>query len=138
MNDYDLVEARRAQRQTDARTAHALTAALRPHGIALATYETLAELAGRGGTARPGDLATAIAFSPSGMSRIIDQAIGRGWVTRSLPYDGDGRGRVIALTPAGAEVLAAATPRYLRALRSVLQPARGRNGETQDQGTTRT
>lgn len=114
-----LVAARRAQRRTEAHNDRAIAAALRPSGLTETQYEVLAELAAtEGRRLRMQNLGDALGMSKSGMSRVVDGCVDRGWVTREL-VETDRRGRLITLTEAGAGVLARAYPAYVGALRSV-------------------
>jgi DNA-binding MarR family transcriptional regulator len=66
---------------------------------------------------RMADLANAAALSPSRMTRLVDDLVGRGLVTKRTSSD-DGRGNVAKLTPAGWAKLKVAWPAHLASVRS--------------------
>ena len=67
--------------------------------------------------ARMGELAELLAISPSGVTRLIDRLVRRGWVARAQP-EGNRREVVARLTPEGLVALHTVTrPAYRRAVR---------------------
>ena len=76
----------------------------------LAWYDVLVHLEeAEGGRLRMGDLAAAILFSKSGLTRVVDRMEHEGLVRRERPA-GDRRVIEVALTEQGAEALAVARP----------------------------
>ncbi|MFF7361103.1 MarR family transcriptional regulator [Streptomyces sp. NPDC008125] len=63
-------------------------------------FETLHELAGRGGAAAPSELAAALDLAPASVTGRLDVLEGRGYVRRT-PSTTDRRRVVVELTPAG-------------------------------------
>ena len=91
-----------------ARVSAQLTTALRKSsGLTITDFEILLRLdAGTG--LRIGDLTGAIRLSQPALSRAVARLAGRGWLTRS-GSPADARCVLITLTPAGRDVLSAAT-----------------------------
>lgn len=75
-------------------------------GLAEGEFDVLATLrrAGEPYERTPGDLAASTMVTSGAMTKRIDRLEQRGLVTRRVS-DTDGRGRVIALTPAGRELI---------------------------------
>lgn len=92
------------------RLANALTeelvAVYARFGLAEGEFDVLATLrrAGEPYERTPGDLAASTMVTSGAMTKRIDRLEQRGLVTRRVS-DADGRGRVIALTPAGRECI---------------------------------
>jgi DNA-binding MarR family transcriptional regulator len=86
-----------------------LTAVYRAHGLGEGDFDVLATLrrAGAPYERTPGDLAENTLVTSGGMTKRIDRLERAGLVTRR-PSDVDGRGRVVALTAHGREVIDAA------------------------------
>jgi DNA-binding MarR family transcriptional regulator len=76
----------------------------------------LIQLHEAGGSLRMQELARAILFSKSGLTRLIDR-MERAAVVRRESCAEDGRGMLAVLTPAGKRVLARARPVHLRGIR---------------------
>ena len=91
-----------------ARVSAQLTTALqKSSGLTITDFEILLRLdAGTG--LRIGDLTGAIRLSQPALSRAVARLAGRGWLTRS-GSPADARCVLITLTPAGRDVLSAAT-----------------------------
>ncbi len=92
------------------RLALALTEELlvvyRAHGLSEGDFDVLAALRRTEGQheASPTDLATSTMITSGGMSKRLDRLEGAGLVSRRIG-SGDGRGRVVALTTKGEELI---------------------------------
>lgn len=95
---------RLAQRLTEE-----LVAVYGEYGLGEGEFDVLATLrrAGAPYELAPGELARSTMVSSGAVTKRVDRCVEQGWVTRRVS-DGDQRGRVIALTPAGREVIDAA------------------------------
>lgn len=95
---------RLAQRLTEE-----LVAVYGEYGLGEGEFDVLATLrrAGAPYELAPGELARTTMVSSGAVTKRVDRCVEQGWVTRRVS-DGDQRGRVIALTPAGLEVIDAA------------------------------
>ncbi len=93
---------------------------LRDSGLPHGYYEILAHLSEAPGRAlRMSQLAEAATFSKSRLSHAVTRLEERGWVTRqSCPTDR--RGQIAYLTDEGFEMLAAAAPGHVTAVRRAL------------------
>ncbi len=86
------------------------------HGLPLTWYDVLLEL-----NAAPqrrltmGQLGAVAAVSRTRVSRVVDELVGAGLVTRE-PNPDDGRSAFAALTPAGRAALSTAAPTYVAAV----------------------
>ncbi len=87
----------KAQRQALAGIEQALSAAKLPP---LAWYHVLLELERAGGSLRPFELEREMLLAQYNLSRLIDRLEKAGYVERRA-YADDGRGQVVAITPAG-------------------------------------
>jgi DNA-binding MarR family transcriptional regulator len=104
-----------------ARVAERLTAALsHACGISINDFEVLLRLdqVPPPGV-RVGDLSPAVRLTQPSLSRMIARLAQHGWLTRTDDPD-DGRGVLIALTPAGRDVLHAAVPVHTQTIRETL------------------
>lgn len=83
-----------------------LTAVYREHGLGEGEFDVLATLrrAGEPFERAPGELAAHTMVTTGAMSKRVDRLERAGLVTRR-PSAADGRGRVVALTPHGREVI---------------------------------
>lgn len=72
----------------------------RRHGLTMARYDVLAHLVGSGGRLGLGELASAIALSPSGLSKLLDRMDASGLISRE-PDPHDARAAVATVTPHG-------------------------------------
>lgn len=89
----------------------------RDSGMSHAHYATLVALSeAESGTARMGDLAQLLQFSPSRMSHAISRMERDGWVERRR-CPTDGRGQEAVLTEEGRAVLVQAAPGHVREVR---------------------
>ncbi|MEZ0447510.1 MarR family winged helix-turn-helix transcriptional regulator [Cellulomonas sp. ICMP 17802] len=103
-----------------------LVAVYREHGLGEGDFDVLATLrrAGEPYERTPGDLAENTLVTSGGMTKRIDRLERAGLVTRR-PSEVDGRGRVVALTAQGKDVIDAAFGAHLaneRRLLDVLDP----------------
>ena len=99
-----------------------IEAALRAQSLPpLAWYDALWEIekAGADGI-RPFALQDRLLLPQYGLSRLIDRMVKAGYVDRRA-CDGDGRGQVLHLTGAGAEVRAAMWPVYATSLKAAVE-----------------
>lgn len=122
--DDDLVGAWSALLRLHAELVPILDAELqRTTGIPLGWYDVLLELAAAPGRRmRMSDLGGAVVLSRSRVSRVVDELVGRGYVTRT-PNPDDGRSAFAALTPAGYKAFRSAAPVYLDRIRAQLAPS---------------
>jgi len=72
----------------------------REHGLTMARYDVLANLNLAGGRLGLGDLASAIALSPSGLSKLLDRMEASGLIKRD-PDPDDARAAFASITPRG-------------------------------------
>jgi DNA-binding MarR family transcriptional regulator len=72
----------------------------RDHGLTMARYDVLAQLDGAGGRLGLGQLASAIALSPSGLSKLLDRMGAPGLILREADPD-DARAAFAIITPRG-------------------------------------
>ncbi|HEX4862435.1 MAG TPA: MarR family transcriptional regulator [Acidimicrobiales bacterium] len=94
----------------------------RAGGIPLGWYDVLLELAAAPGRRmRMTDLGEAVVLSRSRVSRVVDELVRKGYVTRT-PNPDDGRSAFAALTPAGYKAFRSAAPIYLNRIRTHLAP----------------
>ena len=84
-------------------------------GLPLTWYDVLVQLNAAGGRLRMQDLARAILFSKSGLTRLVDRMERAGLVRREACED-DARGTFAAITAAGRRVLARARPVHRRGI----------------------
>jgi DNA-binding MarR family transcriptional regulator len=86
-------------------------------GLPLAWYDVLvALLESPGHRLRMQDLARRVLFSRSGLTRLVDRMVERGYVVRERCAD-DRRGTFAVLTPVGAQCLRDASGVHLRGVR---------------------
>ncbi|MBW0117134.1 MarR family winged helix-turn-helix transcriptional regulator [Pseudonocardia abyssalis] len=93
----------------------------RRHGLAEGEFDVLAALrrAGEPFERAPGELARFTMVTTGAMTKRIDRLVDAGLVTRR-PATGDGRGRVVALTAAGRELIDGAFTDHMRNERRLL------------------
>jgi DNA-binding MarR family transcriptional regulator len=104
----------RAFLEAHAAVADALDAELRAErGMPLTWYDVLVNLHEAGGRLRMQHLASAVLFSRSGLTRLVDRMGSAGLVRRERCAD-DGRGTFAVMTPAGRRALQRAAPVHLR------------------------
>jgi DNA-binding MarR family transcriptional regulator len=92
---------RLAQRLTEE-----LVAVYAEYGLGEGEFDVLATLRRSGDPYElaPGELARSTMVSSGAVTKRVDRCVEQGWVTRRVS-EGDQRGRVIALTPAGLDVI---------------------------------
>ncbi|WP_433515696.1 MarR family winged helix-turn-helix transcriptional regulator [Nonomuraea sp. CA-143628] len=99
-------------------TRHLEAELLLAHGLPLASYDVLTQLAeAPDRRLRMNDLAGRVLLSRSGLTRLIDRLQRDGLVAREACAS-DARGLFAVLTDRGAARLTEATPTYLRGIRS--------------------
>lgn len=76
----------------------------RDHNMTHSDYEVLVRLDGAGGEMRMTSLANDVVSSAQKLTHTANRLEQRGWITRQ-PVDGDGRGLMALLTPAGRAAL---------------------------------
>ena len=89
-----------------ARLTEELVAVYAEFGLGEGEFDVLATLRREGAPyeLNPSDLAAWTMVSSGAVTKRVDRCVERGWVTRRVG-DGDGRGRVVALTDAGLELI---------------------------------
>jgi DNA-binding MarR family transcriptional regulator len=89
-----------------ARLTEELVVVYAEFGLGEGEFDVLATLRREGAPYEmtPGDLADWTMVSSGAVTKRVDRCVERGWVTRRVG-DGDARGRVIALTDAGLDVI---------------------------------
>jgi DNA-binding MarR family transcriptional regulator len=86
------------------------------HGLPLTWYDVLLELnAAEDRRLTMGQLGSAVAVSRTRVSRVVDELVGAGLVSRERNPD-DGRSAFAVLTPAGRAALRRAAPTYVAAV----------------------
>lgn len=91
-------------------------------GITMAQFEALFAVADAGRDAvRVGDLASALAITVGGASKLADRVVAAGLLTRT-PDPDDRRASRLTLSPAGRTALTAATRTYEKCLADLLDP----------------
>ena len=98
-----------------------ITAVYREHGLGEGEFDVLATLrrAGAPYERAPGDLAAHTMVTTGAMTKRVDRLVAAGLVTRRPSAD-DGRGRVVALTPRGVQVVDAAFTAHMANERRLL------------------
>ncbi|MDH2412884.1 MarR family transcriptional regulator [Nocardioides sp. CER19] len=88
------------------RLTEELVAVYAEHGLGEGEFDVLATLRRQGPpyALTPGDLAAQTMVTTGAVTKRVDRCIAQGWVTRAVSAD-DARGRVIALTDAGRELI---------------------------------
>jgi DNA-binding MarR family transcriptional regulator len=77
---------------------------LREYGLTMARYDVLAHLRMAGGRLGLSELASAIALSPSGLSKLLDRMHASGLIRRE-PHPDDARAVFATLTPHGRQLV---------------------------------
>jgi len=106
-----------------ARLTEELVAVYAEHGLAEGEFDILATLRRQGApfALTAGELAAQTMVTSGAITKRVDRCVARGWVTRA-PSDTDARGRVIALTDAGQELIDAAFTDHLANEERLLAP----------------
>ncbi len=88
------------------RLTEELVAVYAEHGLGEGEFDVLATLrrAGAPYELTPGVLATSTMVSSGAVTKRVDRCVEQGWVTRRVA-EGDGRGRVVALTDVGRDLI---------------------------------
>jgi DNA-binding MarR family transcriptional regulator len=89
-----------------AKLTEELVAVYAEHGLGEGEFDVLATLRREGPpyAMAPSDLAAWTMVSSGAVTKRVDRCVEQGWVTRRVS-DGDGRGRVVALTDAGVALI---------------------------------
>jgi DNA-binding MarR family transcriptional regulator len=91
----------------------------RDHGLGLTSYEVLMNLTDApGGRMRMSELADRLLLSRSGITRLADRLVDKGLIERER-CSNDGRGYNAQLTAKGRELVTAARPDHLAAVRRI-------------------
>ncbi len=114
------VGAWRAFLRAGSAAAFAVEAALAPTGVSHSEYDVLVNVAGgpREGV-RPTDLAQRVLLTKSGLTRLLDRLVDRGFIERHA-CPSDRRGQLIVLTAEGRHAFRRATPNVVRAVGTLL------------------
>ena len=97
-----------------------MEAALAPTGVSHSEYDVLVNVAGgpREGL-RPTELAERVLLTKSGLTRLLDRLVERGYIERHVCAS-DRRGQLIVLTADGRHAFRRATPNIVRAIGTIL------------------
>jgi DNA-binding MarR family transcriptional regulator len=97
-----------------------MEAALAPTGVSHSEYDVLVNIAGgpREGL-RPTELAERVLITKSGLTRLLDRLVERGYIERRVCAS-DRRGQLIVLTAEGRHAYRRATPNIVRAIGTIL------------------
>jgi DNA-binding MarR family transcriptional regulator len=108
-----------------------LVAVYAEFGLGEGEFDILATLRRSGApyALTPTQLAWQTMVSSGAVTKRVDRCVSQRWVTRER-YDADGRGRVIALTPAGKDLIDAAFTAHLANEARLLAPLGDRQRET--------
>lgn len=94
----------------------ALEAALTDTGVSHSEYDVLVNVAtGPKEGLRPTDLAERVLITKSGLTRLLDRLVERGYIERHACAS-DRRGQLIVLTPDGRRAFRRAAPNVVRAI----------------------
>ena len=118
---YECARAWSALTAAHARITAQLSAALdRECGLTIHDFEILlrVDAAGTAGL-RQGELSSAVPLTQPALSRAVARLASRGWVSRAGVPD-DRRGIVVAISPAGQDVLRRAVPVHAATIRELL------------------
>ncbi|HVC85205.1 MAG TPA: MarR family transcriptional regulator [Solirubrobacteraceae bacterium] len=94
----------------------------REHGLTMARYDVLAHLDMAGGRLGLSDLSSAIALSPSGLSKLLDRMDASGLVQRD-PDPDDARAAFATITPRGRALARSARASHHELLRATFGSA---------------
>ena len=114
------VGAWRAFLRAGAAATLAMEAALASTGVSHSEYDVLVNVAGgpREGV-RPTELAERVLITKSGLTRLLDRLLERGYIERRVCAS-DRRGQLIVLTAEGRHAFRRATPNIVRAIGAIL------------------
>lgn len=96
----------------------------------LAWYDVLLELKRAGGSIRPQEMETRLLLAQHNVSRLIDRLVDAGLVERQ-PYEGDGRGQIVAITAAGRDLQKRMWPVYGAAIQKYVGTPLGNDREAE-------
>jgi DNA-binding MarR family transcriptional regulator len=97
----------------------ALEAALAETGVSNSEYDVLVNVAtGPKDGLRPTDLAERVLITKSGLTRLLDRLVERGYIERRACAS-DRRGQLIVLTPDGRRAFRRAAPNVVRAIGTI-------------------
>jgi DNA-binding MarR family transcriptional regulator len=97
----------------------ALEAALEGTGVSHSEYDVLVNVAnGPREGVRPTELAERVLITKSGLTRMLDRMVERGFIERHA-CPSDRRGQLIVLTPDGRHAFRRATPNIVRAIGTI-------------------
>ena len=100
-------------------SALALEAALADTGVSHSEYDVLLNVAsGPRDGLRPTDLALRVLITKSGLTRLLDRLVERGYIERRA-CPSDRRGHLIVLTPDGRRAFRRAAPNVVRAIGTI-------------------
>lgn len=89
----------------------------REHALTMPRYDVLAQLAMAGGRLGLTELASAVALSPSGLSKLLDRMDASGLIRRE-PDPNDARAAIATITPQGRTLLTRARASHHELLRN--------------------
>ena len=92
------------------------------HGLTMARYDVLAHLSAAGGRLGLTELASAIALSPSGLSKLLDRMDASGLIRRD-PDPDDARAAFATITPHGRSLVGKARASHHELLRETFGAA---------------
>jgi MarR family transcriptional regulator, negative regulator of the multidrug operon emrRAB len=96
--------------------------AMVPTGLSEPEFRVLMQLYSQpGGLGSPGELCSGVWQSPANMTRITDQLVARGLISRE-PSEQDRRRMVLAVTPAGDLLVRTIVPHAFEPIRTVFKP----------------
>lgn len=90
-------------------------------GLSEAEFRVLVQLYSHGGQGSPGELCSGVWQSPANMTRVTDQLVARGLISRNLS-DQDRRRMVLAVTDAGDALVRRIVPHAFEPIREVFRP----------------
>ena len=98
----------------------AMEGALAQTGVSHSEYDVLVNIAeGPREGLRPTELAERVLITKSGLTRLLDRLVERGYIERRVCAS-DRRGQLIVLTPDGRHAFRRATPNIVRAIGTIL------------------
>lgn len=113
------MDAWRAFLRASSASAQAFEAALARSGISHSEYDVLVQVAtGPREGVRPTDLADRVLLTKSGLTRLLDRLVERGYIERCA-LASDRRGQLVVLTPAGRRAFRRAAPQVVRAIGAI-------------------
>ena len=113
----------RAFLRAGAASAQAFETALAPSGISHSEYDVLVHVAaGPREGIRPTDLADRVLLTKSGLTRLLDRLVDRGYIERCALAT-DRRGQLVVLTPEGRRAFRRAAPNVVRAIGAIFGEA---------------